>query len=70
MVPLSDAQLIYYFNGSILISVILAGSAPLLSSANYFSSFVSKILINVPFWDAVASREPSYDRANAAIDES
>jgi len=59
MVPLSDAQLTYYFIGSILISVILAGSAPLLNSDSYFSSLVSNNLTSVPFYDAVARIEPS-----------
>ena len=70
MVPLSDAQLTYYFNGSILISVIFAGSAPLLSSDNYFSSLVSNNLIRVPFYEAVARIEPSCDKDIAAIFES
>ena len=70
MVPLSDALHTYCFIGSILMSVMLAGSAPLLNSDIYFSSYVSNSLINVPFYDAVAKIDPSYDNDIAAIDES
>ena len=68
MVPLSEAQLTYYFYGSRLISVIFAGSAPLRSSATIFSVFVSKSLISVPFCEAVANMAPSCDKFMAAIE--
>jgi len=51
-------------------SVILAGSAPLLNSDSYFSSFVSNNLMRVPFYEAVARIEPSCDSDMAAIVES
>ena len=71
IVPLSDAQLTNYFAGSILISVILAGSAPLRNSDKAFSlsapDAVLKSLISVPLDDAVAKIEPSYDKLIEAI---
>ena len=51
-------------------SVMFAGSAPLLNSDIYFSSWVSNNLMRVPFYDAVAKIDPSCDSDIAAIDES
>ena len=68
---MSDAHETKFLAGSILISVIFAGSAPLRNSDKAFSllpSVVSKSLINVPFSDAVAKIDPSYDKLKAAIE--
>lgn len=66
-VPLSEAQQTWLFVTSIEISVIMAASAPLLNSLNYFPSAVLNNRISVPLVDAVARIVPSADNFIHAI---
>ena len=60
-VPLSEAQQTWLFVTSIEMSVMMAASAPLLNSLNYFPSAVLNNRMRVPLVDAVARIVPSAD---------
>jgi hypothetical protein len=69
-VPWSEAQETYEFVLSIVMSVITACTVPLLNSQSISYVAVLNTLINVPLFDAVASKLPSWLNFKQAIADS